>query len=409
MIKDALYYSRPAVTKFRAEVLHCEKSEKPGCPYRIILSENGFYPEGGGQDCDLGTIGEAKLLYAGEEQGAAGVVYLYVDRELPVGESFDCEVDGFRRRILTENHSGEHLLSGLVHQKYGYENVGFHMQLFQEEPMVTIDFDGPLTEAECRELESEVNRLIRENRPFLCEYPSPEEREKLEYRSKKALSGEVRIVTVPGVDRCACCGTQVQSSGEIGLMKIFSVASHRSGVRLTLLFGELAFRDYREMRDIVKHAAVSFSVKDRELPAALLREQQEKRRLEDRIRRLQDRYFATLLPKAEAALGRDGFYLSREEECSRGELRRLGEYLKAKLSLPLGLFLCPEGAGKDAYLLISAEDRNLRPLGQRFNAAFSGRGGGQKNFLQGSIRTTDLSEIRCFLSENCKSFSTLPS
>ena len=191
---EKLYERDPYLTRFTATVESCVQSKKG---YDVILNQTAFYPEGGGQPYDLGTLGSAKVLEVHEREGR--VVHT-CDAPLEVGGSVEGRIDWKRRFDLMQHHSGEHIVSGMAHAKWGCDNVGFHMGT----DVITIDLNVVLDEEQLRELEGEVNAYIWQDRPTLITYPTPEELEVLDYRSKKALTGQVRIVTFPGAYICEC-------------------------------------------------------------------------------------------------------------------------------------------------------------------------------------------------------------
>ena len=300
MFKDALYYQEEKES-YKAKVLSClplcgkekeawEKRVGKSFPalFLLRLSEEPFYPEGGGQAPDKGTIDGAELLFA-ENVEDKYIVHLLA-KEISEGTEVLCKVDYAYRRRQSENHSGEHIFAGLISSRFGYSNVGFHMELLGENPHVTVDFNGELTEEELSELETAVNDVIRKNLPIEEKYleddfgkenlkslPDAEDGEKseeletsaeqlsveepgegleqgqktIEFRQKKALSGAIRVVSIPGVDSCACCGTHVKTTGEIGLFKLLSFERHRGGTRVFLLSGELAFLDTQKKEKVL--------------------------------------------------------------------------------------------------------------------------------------------------------------
>ena len=297
MFKNALYYQEEKES-YKAKVLSClplygkekeawEKRVGKSFPalFLLRLSEEPFYPEGGGQAPDKGTIDGAELLFA-ENVEDEYIVHLLA-KEIPEGTEVLCKVDYAYRRRQSENHSGEHIFAGLISSRFGYSNVGFHMELTAENPHVTVDFNGELSEEALSELELAVNAVIRRNLPVEEKYVEEQESEEqeskeqesggsnsekssekltgeelpigsleqgkktIEFRQKKALSGVIRVVSIPGVDSCACCGTHVKRTGEIGLFKLLSFEKHRGGTRVFLLAGELAFLDTQKKEKLL--------------------------------------------------------------------------------------------------------------------------------------------------------------
>ena len=292
MFKNALYYQGEKES-YKAKVLSClplcgkekatwEKRVGKNFPalFLLRLSEEPFYPEGGGQAPDKGTIDGAELLFA-ENVEDEYIVHLLA-KEIPEGTEVLCKVDYAYRRRQSENHSGEHIFAGLISSRFGYSNVGFHMELTAENPHVTVDFNGELSEEALSELESAVNAVIRRNLPVEEKYVEEQEFEEqesggsnsekssekltgeelpigsleqgkktIEFRQKKALSGAIRVVSIQGVDSCACCGTHVKRTGEIGLFKLLSFERHRGGTRVFLLSGELAFLDTQKKEKLL--------------------------------------------------------------------------------------------------------------------------------------------------------------
>ena len=239
---EKLYYRQPYVKAFEAVVTDCREGKNGR--YQVMLDRTGFYPEGGGQPGDTGRLGPVKVLDVHEK---AGEIIHETDGPLEAGTAVAGTIDWERRFGYMQNHSGEHIFSGLVHKKYGFDNVGFHMG--SEE--VTVDFNGVITAEELEEIETEVNRKIAENLPIRELYPAAGELEHMEYRSKKALTGQVRIIESPDSDVCACCGTHVMSTGEIGIFKITGAIHYKGGIRVSMLCGMDALKDYRKKQKTV--------------------------------------------------------------------------------------------------------------------------------------------------------------
>ena len=237
MDKSRLYYQIPYVKSFMCTVEHCEESGKG--TWLVTLNQTGFYPEGGGQPYDTGTLNGISVVSV-HEKGEQVIHEL----AQPIEEGTLAEgiIDWQRRYDNMQLHTGEHILSGLVHKHFGYDNVGFHMGAEE----VTVDFNGIIEPEDLDWLEDEANQLVYANVPVKVLYPSEDELKTMEYRSKKELSGLVRIVEVPGADVCACCGTHVENTGEVGIIKIRSMIHYKGGVRLSMLCGRRALLDYRD-------------------------------------------------------------------------------------------------------------------------------------------------------------------
>ena len=278
---EKLFYLDSHLFEFEAEVLSCREA-KHG--WEIVLDRTAFFPEGGGQPYDTGAIGPARVLEVHEREGE---VRHLCDRELTPG-TYACSVDREKRLRRMQNHSGEHIFSGLTHRRFGAENVGFHMAA----DCMTIDFDKELSWEELSAIEYAANEAVRANIPVRTFYPSSEELAALEYRSKKELEGAVRIVEIEGIDRCACCAPHVYSTGEIGLIKLLTAERHRGGVRLTLICGMDALDDYRRKQGSAAAVSAMLSAKRDEIAPAVARLLEAQDALKERASILGMRYAA---------------------------------------------------------------------------------------------------------------------
>ena len=211
---EKLYYQDSYLSEFEAEVLSCVPK---GNKYEVVLSRTAFFPEGGGQTADTGVLvsGQQRIQVL-DVQEKDGVVLHETDGLLEAGAVVQGELNFQERFLKMQEHTGEHIISGIVHRRFGYQNVGFH--LGKEE--VTMDYDGPLTEEELRQIEYEANRAVAENIPIVILEPSKEELPHIFYRSKMEIEGQVRIVQIPGYDSCACCAPHVKTTGSVGMIKI---------------------------------------------------------------------------------------------------------------------------------------------------------------------------------------------
>ena len=239
MRTERLFYRDSHQTTCQAKVLACREVKKG---YEILLDQTVFYPEGGGQPCDIGTMNRVEVMDVQEKDGE---IWHRTREAIQEGTEVTCRIDWERRFDLMQQHSGEHLISGLIHEKYGYNNVGFHMG----SETITLDVDGEVPEAVLKEIEAKANQYVWENHPIEITHPSEEELKTLPYRSKKELTGDVRIVTWPGMDICACCGVHVDFSGEIGQITLVSAQKFKGGMRIEMLCGKRALEYTNQLKE----------------------------------------------------------------------------------------------------------------------------------------------------------------
>ncbi len=367
-----LYYEDCHLAAFTATVTGCTATEKG---FEIILDATAFYPEGGGQACDLGYLSGVNVLDV-QERGQE-IVHL-CDGPLEVGAGVEGVIDYGRRFHLMQQHTGEHIVSGIINRRYGYHNVGFHMGA----NFIEIDFDGVVPAEDLEEIEREANGAIWKNLAVNCWYPSQEELPNVFYRTKKELAWPVRIVEIPGYDACACCGVHVRHTGEVGLVKLFTVVGLRGGSRIEMACGakalELLNRAYEQNR-LVSQA---FSAKTFETGGAAKRMNEALAAEKFRVTGLQRRLFAIT---AESYVN-SGDVLHLEEGLEPALVRELADAIAHKCGGRAAVFSGSDEAGY-SYCLATREG-DLRIFGKDMNAALNGRGGGKPNFLQGSVKTT---------------------
>lgn len=378
-----LYEENSFLTRFSAVVESCTQGKKG---WDIVLDQTAFYPEGGGQPYDIGVLGGVKVL---EVHDRAGQVVHTCDAPLEVGSSVEGEIDWARRFDLMQHHSGEHIVSGIAHGMFGCDNVGFHMGA----DVITIDLNVVLDEAQLRQLEQAANRYIWEDHPIVITYPTAAELETLEFRSKKAIDGQVRITSFPGADTCACCGTHVRSSGQVGLVKLLSVQKFREGVRIELVCGQRALKLLSAHLEQNRQVSGLLSAKPLETAAAVNRLLEENAALKARAAALEEVRFAAL---AEEYAGR-GNVLLFQEGLSPDGLRRLCDSVLQRCG---GRCACFSGDDQSGYKYAVGElNGELRALVKEMNQTLNGRGGGKPNFAQGSL-SASRAEIEAFLTEH---------
>ena len=366
-----LFYEDSHLQNFTATVTSCTET-KGG--WAVTLDATAFYPEGGGQSCDLGVLGEANVLDVRELDG--DIVHL-CHKPLAVGSSVAGRIDWDRRQDLMQQHSGEHMVSGVIHQRYGWHNVGFHIGA----DLVTIDFDGPIPAEDLPKIEDRVNVAIWENISVKCYYPAPEELPKVNYRRKKDLPWPVRIVEFPGIDICACCGTQVKQTGEIGLVKLLSCVKFHDGVRIEMACGKRALALLSKVYDQNKLVSQAFSAKILETGLAAGRMNEALAAEKFRASALEKRLFAYIAN----GYGGQKLAVHFEDGLSPAANRELCDAIAGYATVAVTL----SGNDESGYsICIISRTEDAKAIGLQAANALNGRGGGKKEAFQGSISAT---------------------
>ena len=378
METEKLYYQDPFMQEFTATVLACEEAKNS---FKVVLDRTVFYPEGGGQPADHGALGGAAVTDVHEKDG---VIFHTCDQAVEIGETVTGRIDWARRFDHMQQHSGEHIISGILCADYRCDNVGFHMGA----DVVTIDYNAEIPWEGVLEIERRANQYIWENHPMKILWPDGDTLAALEYRSKKALEGPVRITEFPGADRCACCGTHVSASGQVGLVKFIGWQKFRSGVRLELLCGKRAL-DYLAA-NWQQNSAIgrALSVKPDATCGAVLRLKEELSALKQRCDALETERFAALAAQYENA----GHVLLIQPPMEPDAARRLCDMVAARCGGRCAVFAGQDGAYKYAVIHPGAD---IRELIKEMNTALNGRGGGRDGFAQGSAACGE-ADIRAF-------------
>lgn len=367
-------------TTFSAKVLACTPAGKK---FRVLLDQTAFFPEGGGQAPDSGVLGG--LTVRDVQETEEGILHT-VDAPLEPGAVVTGEIDWTVRFGRMQNHSGEHIVSGLVHGKYGYNNVGFHMG----EDGMLLDFDGELNREQLEEIEVLANEAVWKNLPITAAYPAQEVLETLAYRSKLDLTENVRIVTIPGVDVCACCAPHVDRTGEIGLIKILDFMRHRGGVRVRVLCGRAALEDARSKYENVAAISALLSAKQEKTAQAVERVNQDLQETKKYLGEVQRELIAV---KTAAVVPVPGNLVLFEPVLDGNGLRDLVDGAMEKTGGICAGFSGSEKAG--FRYVIGSRHVNLREKAKEINVALHGKGGGAPEMIQGSAQCTRR-EIRAF-------------
>ena len=374
-----LYYEDSRMRQFTATVLSCEEGKKG---FEIVLDATAFYPEGGGQDADTGTLGGVRVLDTRDREGT--VVHI-CDGALAVGETVEGIIDWDARFIRMQQHSGEHIVSGILNRRYGCHNVGFHMS----SDIVTIDFDVEIPREALAEIEAEANAAVWADLPVKTWYPSEEELPNVPYRTKRALPWPVRIVEVPGFDICACCGTHVQRTGEIGLIRLFSAVKFRTGTRMEMACGKMALALLNRAWEQNKEVSQAFSAKIEETGAAARKMNETLEAMKYRITGLEMRLFAGI---AATYAGQENA-VHFEDGLDNTAVRVLADAIADKVTGFAAVFSGDDENGY-AFCLVT-RNGDLRSFCNEMTGTLGGRGGGKPNFQQGRV-TAGKEAIRAF-------------
>lgn len=382
METEKLYYIDPLMDEFSATVLSCEAGKNG---FQVVLDRTAFYPEGGGQPADHGTLGEVTVTDVHEKDG---VIFHTCDRAEEIGQTVTGHIDWARRFDHMQQHSGEHIISGILCADYRCDNVGFHLGA----DVVTIDYNADISWEQALDAERKANEIIWADREVEIDYPSPAELAALDYRSKKELTGKVRIVTFPEADCCACCGTHVLRAGQVGLIKVLSCQKFREGVRIEILCGKRALDYLGRTYDQAKAIGQQLSVKPQDTLAAVERLEAELSAVKARVAHLEESVFESIARENEGK----GDVVLFQSAMKGDSARRLADAV-AKRSGGLAAVFAGED-GQYTYALVRADGADISPLVKGLNKTLNGRGGGRGGFAQGSVQA-DRAAIEAFFNK----------
>lgn len=367
---EKLFYTDSHMETFTATVLSCEPN---GEKYRVVLDRTAFFPEGGGQFGDTGFLNDIPVVDTKEKKG---LVFHETAESLAVGETVTGKLDFEIRFERMQQHTGEHIVSGIVNRLFGYDNVGFHLG----DDITTLDFNGELTKEQVQEVELLANKAVFANIPVQVLYPSKEELAQMNYRSKIEIAGQVRIVNIPGVDMCACCAPHTRTTGEVGLIKILSCDRHRGGCRMVMVSGMRALKDYRIRWNSVTEVSVALSAKPDMISEAVLHLKEQQQKLREQLNQIQAVY---LQKKLEAIGPEDSYVCIFEEEMDTVAVRNFVNDAMERCGGICGAFV---GTDETGYrYILGSKNVNLRDFSKQLNAAFAGKGGGKPEMVQGSL------------------------
>ena len=363
-----LYDDNAYLTVFFANVLSCEKTEGG---YAAVLDKTLFFPEEGGQSADTGTINGVQVT---DVQIKDDVITHIVQSE--ISGNVIGKIDWEPRFDKMQQHTGEHIVSGLVHKLYGYDNVGFHLG----NDDVTFDFNGPLTREQLDKIELLANEIIYKNVPVFTYYP--DDPAALEYRSKSDISGPVRIVEIKDADMCACCAPHVKSTGEVGMIKLLEAGSYKGGVRVHLACGRRAVTDYQTKFYNLGIIATALSSGKNNAAEFFTKYQSDVAQLKSQLSQLKK---ATLELKANAVQKTDGDIVLFDK-MDIGDLRTYVNYLQQNHNGMCAVFIENENSGYN--FVIASKKGDLKDLADTFRKTLNARCGGSDVMIQGSVTAT---------------------
>ena len=358
-----LYDIDSHLKEFEATVLSCENAV-------AVLDKTAFFPEGGGQTSDTGYIDGVKV---NDVQIKDGVIYHYLEKDIEIGKAVNCVLDWEERFRKMQNHSGEHIISGIVHSLYGYDNVGFHLSKTE----MTMDFSGMLTRTDLEKIELLANKAVWENVKFNCYYP--ENLENLEYRSKLDLTEDVRIVEIENYDRCACCAPHVNTSAEIGIIKILDFEKNKGGVRLWVKCGADALADYNLKYQSGLKISSLLCTEQGNIATAVERLVKNEGDLKFKITDLKRRLIAE---KVKAFSDDSSITAEFEGDMDIKELQLYADALYKKAG---GIRAVFSGKENEYFFAIVGDEAPLQELFKQMKNNLNIRGGGRGSMVQGTV------------------------
>lgn len=366
MKTERLFDTDAFIFSFEAQVLSCEKQGKY---YAAVLDKTAFFPEGGGQPADKGTLGGESVCDVQEREG---IIYHYV--KAPLGGTVQGVLDSNTRFCRMQNHSGEHVVSGIIHRLTGADNISFTLT----DSETTLAFNVPLSEEMLAGVEREANDVVFRDVPITAYYPESEKLATLDYRSKLDLTENVRLVEIAGTDLCACCAPHCRTTGQIGLIKIINAESYKGGTKLWIHCGSRALAHYALLLDEVTEISHLLCARADKIAPAVQKLKESKEQAEYTLVSLKRKAIEERIAGVPATEGN----IVLRCDFQGDDLRLFAEGLKAKAG---GFVLVCAGDDTSAYrFVLTAAQRDIMPLVQPANAALGGRGGGRDNMVRGT-------------------------
>ncbi len=369
---DTLYYKDNYLKEFNTKVINCiEKDNK----ILVELENTAFYPEGGGQPADIGMIDGVKVVDVQEKDNK---IYHEVEEKIEIEKNVNCKIDFEKRFSNMQHHTAEHIVSGIICKKYNTVNVGFHMG----KDFVTMDFNIDLSKKQLEEIENIANEAVFKNIEIIEKIVTEEEALQIEYRSKKRISGNIRLIEIPGYDLCACCGIHVKRTGEIGIIKLLSAEKYKSGIRIYMICGKKALKNYGAEYDELSKLSVLLSAKHNEIYNSVVALKNEIKELKIKNSKLKNKIFENEAQQIE----KQDINIIFKEDLDLNEIKSFCQLINEKSNKIAAVF----SKDKQMYkYMIMSENYNTTEISKAFNENLNGRGGGKPNMVQGQVAGTE--------------------
>ena len=389
-----LYDNLPYETEFTAKIIKISSFDKEKNLYELVLDKTLFFPEAGGQSCDKGNINIensttiVERVVIDNEDVITHIIHSEIPLQLENLAKVEIygKIDWIHRFSNMQQHSAEHIFSGIVHRKYGFENVGFHLS----DNNVTMDYSGYLTPEQVAEIEFETNKVIAQNISISCYYPNENELNNINYRCKSELSGDIRIVEIKGIDICACCCPHVKQTGEIGLMKVISSIRYKGGTRLSILCGFRALEYFNSLYAQMGELKSLLSAEQSEVVNTVTLLRNEKDELKNKLIEVSKNLLISEidnLPTGSPAL-------IFADEINPKSQREALNYLISKRNNYCGILV---GNDKKGYsYLIGSNNLDSVLVQAKLKEGLNAKGGGKKEMIQGFIEASK-NEIEALL------------
>ncbi len=372
-----LYEQDAFAREFSAKVISCEEAiidEKK--LYKVVLDQTMFFPEQGGQTSDIGTLDSVRVI---DVQIENETIYHFCTAGFLSGEIVHGVIDWNYRFGNMQQHTGEHLFTGIAHNRYGADNVGFHLS----DNTVTLDLNIELSEEQVREIELEVNRAIGKNLGVKAYYPEPALLQSIDYRSKKEIIGAVRLVEIEGIDICACCAPHVKTTGQVGMLKVVSFGKYKGGTRIYILCGIRALEDYNRRMDILAKSYQALNCREEELPEKINGLLDENKSLKYNICEIKTNMLMDQIEKypsdiVDVTIFTEGL-----------DIKNMRDGVNALVERHTGLCAIFSGNDEDGYdFVIGSTTRDCSAIATGMRELLGAKGGGSKQMAQGNVNAT---------------------